>query len=347
MEIKNIFCDIMKIAILSVSEKGKNLGLKLKELLDEDSCVIKVSLFHKNIKKNIKIAFFEYDAVIAIMASGILIRSISPLIESKVTDPAILNIDDNGKFVISALSGHLGGANKLTHKIADLIDAVPVITTSTDVNQKLGIDVIARDLYLSIDDTSEILAFNKAVLDGEKITFTVNPNRNHDYLMEYLNNNTLEINVSVRFSCDVGHDEIHAEFDSHKIVLIEKNVVVGIGCRRGKSCKDIYQGFKKSIRDLNIHKSRINCLASAEIKKDEKGILDLSDALNLDVYFVEMDKMKLFESEFIQKSEFVKSKFGIYGVCEPSALIRAGFDSKLIYRKTSYDGVTIAVAVSK
>ena len=57
--------------------------------------------------------------------------------------------------------------------------------------------------------------------------------------------------------------------------------------------------------------------------------------------------LKLFESNDIQKSEFVKSKFGIYGVCEPSALIMAGFDSKLIYKKTSYNGVTIAVAISK
>ena len=73
----------------------------------------------------------------------------------------------------------------------------------------------------------------------------------------------------------------------------------------------------------------------------------ISEKLNIPINFVELDKLKLFESNDIQKSEFVKSKFGIYGVCEPSALITAGFDSKLIYKKTSYDGVTIAVAISK
>jgi cobalt-precorrin 5A hydrolase len=99
--------------------------------------------------------------------------------------------------------------------------------------------------------------------------------------------------------------------------------------------------------DLKVDKSRINQFASAEIKKDEKGILELSDRLNVPVSFVDLDKLKLFESQDIQKSEFVKSKFGIYGVCEPSALITAGFDSKLIYKKTSYDGVTIAIAISK
>ena len=138
----------MKLAILSVSKKGYDLSLKIKNELDNDSTVIKCDIFHKDVKNTFNLLFLEYDAIIAIMASGILIRSISHLIESKTTDPAVLNIDDNGNFVISMLSGHLGGANKLTLKIADLINATPVITTSTDVNNKLGIDVLAKDLYL-------------------------------------------------------------------------------------------------------------------------------------------------------------------------------------------------------
>ena len=337
----------MKVAIISVSSKGKELALKIKEKLDNDSTIIKADLYHKNVKKYLKIAFFEYDAIVAIMASGILIRSIAPYIQSKTTDPAVVNIDDNGNFVISTLSGHLGGANKLTNKIASMIDATPVITTSTDVNKKLGIDVLANDLYLSIDDTSEILFFNKAILEGREITLTVNPDKNFDYLFEYLNDNSLDINISILQSSKVNTDEIHVSLDEHEIALKEKKIVVGIGCRRGKECEWIYEGFKKSISDLNINKSRVNMLTSAEIKKDEDGILQLSEKLNIPVHFVELDRLKLFESPDVKKSEFVKSKFGIYGVCEPSALIMAGFDSKLIYKKTSYDGVTIAIAISK
>ena len=337
----------MRIAIISVSDKGQKLALSLKEKMDNDSTIITVDLYHKNVKKYFPILFYEYDAIIAIMASGILIRSIAQLIESKVSDPAILNIDDNANFVISTLSGHLGGANKLTQKVAGLLDATPVITTSTDVNNRLGIDVIAKDLYLSIDEPKEILFFNKAILDGEEISFTLNPNKNFEYLFEYLNEVTLEIDVSIHYSKDVCEDEIHVQFDSHKLILKERKIVVGIGCRRGKECIKIYDGLIKSINDLKIHKSRINMLASAEIKKDEQGILDLSDKLDIPVNFVELDRLKLFESNDVQKSEFVKSKFGIYGVCEPSALIMAGFDSKLIYKKTSYDGVTIAVAIEK
>ncbi len=336
----------MKIAIVSVSKKGKKLAFDLKEKLNFDSTIIKTDLYHKNVKEIFPIIFQEYDAIIAVMASGILIRSIAPLLNSKVTDPAILNIDDNGNFVISTLSGHLGGANKLTNKISKLINATPVITTSTDVNKKLGIDIIANDLFLSIDNTKEILFFNKAILEGKEISFTINPNKNFNYLFEYFNKNTLEINVSIFYSTKINTDEIHVKVEEHELILKEKKVVAGIGCRRGKSCEDIYNGLKKSLEEFNLDISRVTMLTSAEIKKDEKGILKLSEKLNIPVNFVELDKLKLFKSNDIQKSEFVKSKFGIDGVCEPSALIMAGFNSKLIYKKTSYDGVTIAIAIS-
>lgn len=337
----------MKIAIISVSDKGKELAMDLKEKLDLDSTVIRCDLYHKNVKKYFPILFSEYDAIVAIMASGILVRSIAPLVESKVTDPAVLNIDDNGKFVISTLSGHLGGANELTGKISSLIGATAVITTSTDVNRKLGIDVLARDLYLSIDDTKEILYFNKEILEGREISLTVNPNKNFSYLFDYLNRNTLEIDVSIYYSSKVNPDEIHVSLDDHEMILKERKVVVGIGCRRGKEFKFILDGFNKSLEELNMLPSRVNMLASAEIKKDEKGILELSEKLEIPVEFVDIDKLKLFESRDVSKSDFVYSKFGIYGVCEPSALIMAGFDSKLIYKNTSYNGVTISVAVSR
>ena len=337
----------MKIAIVSVSKKGQDLAISLKEKLDSDSTIIRTDLFHKDVKNHFPILFYEYDAIIAIMASGILIRSIAPLIESKVSDPAVLNIDDNGNFVISTLSGHLGGANKLTEKVAKLIGATPVITTSTDVNRKLGIDVLARDLYLSIDNPKEILFFNKSILKGEEISLYINPDRNFDYLFEYLEKNTLEIDVSINFTSKINPDEIHVQLNEHKLILKERKVVVGLGCKRGKTCIELYDGLTSSIDDLYIHISRINQLSSAEIKKDEQGMLELSDKLNIPINFVDLDRLKLFESNDIQKSEFVKSKFGIYGVCEPSALITAGFDSKLIYKKTSYDGVTVSIAVSK
>ena len=283
-----------------------------------------------------------------------------PLIKSKVYDPAILNIDENANFVISTLSGHLGGANKLTSKVANMLNATEVITTATDVNKKLGVDVIAKDLYLTVKNPNEIIYFNKdienipvfipdnkAILNNEEIMFRVNSKENYDFLFDYLNENTLEIDVSIEFTSSINTDEIHVLYKNHKLIMKIEDIVVGIGCKRGKSKEDILTGLDKALDDLNISKKRLSKMASGEIKKEETGILDLSKMLNIPVNFVEMDKLTLFKSEDIHESEFVKSKFGVGSVSEASALITAGFDSKLIYKKTAFNGVTIALAVSK
>lgn len=337
----------MKIAIISVSKKGHDLSLVLKKQLDKDSTIIATDIFYKDVKNTFKLLFYEYDAIIAIMASGILIRSIAPLIKSKTTDPAILNIDEEANFVISTLSGHLGGANKLTSKVSNILDATDVITTATDVNKKLGVDVLAKDLYLRIKNPSEILYFNKAILEDEEILFKVSSKGNYDFLFDYLNNNTLEIDVSIEFTSSINTDEIHLFYKDHKLVMKIEDIVVGIGCKRGKPMEDILIGLNKALDDLNISKNRLSKLSSAEIKKDEQGILDLSKNLNIPVNFVSMDKLELFTSKDIHESEFVKSKFGVGSVSEASCLITAGFNSKLIYKKTAFDGVTIALAISK
>ena len=334
----------MRIAILSVSSKGYELSFKIKELLNDDSTIIKCDIYHKNTKNNFKLIFNEYDAIIAIMASGILIRSIANLIQSKTTDPAILNVDDNGNFVISMLSGHLGGANKLTSKIANLINATPVITTSTDINRKLGIDVLANDLYLTITDKKEILYFNKSILNNDKILITLN--NDYEYLLNYLNNNELKMNYNVTYSDEINSDEIKFKCNNHNVILKPKKIVFGIGCKRGKSNNEILKAINQVLNELNMDLSRIDYLSSAEIKNNEKGILELSDKLNIPIHFVSMDKLKLFKSDDVTESEFVKSKFGIGSVCEASSLITAGYDSKLIYKKTAFNGVTISVALS-
>ena len=184
---------------------------------------------------------------------------------------------------------------------------------------------------------------NKAILNGEKIIIQTNDN----FIEEYISKNTLEINLLIENNDNLKQDEIIVVCNDTILKLHKRKVVIGIGCRRNKSSKDILSAIEHSLRDINLPLSRINLLTSAEIKKDEKGLLELSEKLEIPIHFVELDKLKLFKSNVVQESEFVKSKFGIIGVCEPSALISAGFDSQLIYKKTAYDGVTISIAVSK
>jgi len=384
----------MNIAILSVSEKGKKLSLRLKALLDEDPTIIKVSTFHKNVKDNVNTIFDAnynhnhnftndfnnntyYDAIIGIMATGILIRSIADKIQDKARDPGILSMDDNGKYVISLVSGHLGGANELTKKIAKLLENEPVITTSTDINSKIGIDTLATRLYWKILNKNEILSFNKAILEEIPIKFYVNADRNNkiEYnkcIEDYLKNqekNTLEVidvenmnmsieniknkilsNVVVADNYNYKDYNAIASFNHHLMFFKPQKIVLGIGARSKISKEKVKNAIEIAMNNLNLSLERIDYIATADVKKDEKGILDALEEIEKPLEIVAIDEIKEFKSPEISNSEFVQKKFDIPGVAEPTALIVAkkksnGF-SKLIHKKIAIDGVTVAVAVS-
>lgn len=378
----------MKIAILSVTEKGLLLSEKLKSSLDSDPTIIKTDIFHKDIKKTLKNIFHEYDGIIGIMATGILIRNICEKIKTKYDDPAILSIDDNGKFVISLLSGHIGGANRLTHKIANILNSIEVITTATDINGKIGIDVLANHFFCDIKDNKNILVFNKAILENKIISLESNF-KLISSLKTFLEKNTLEMddvkkdelvtniidddifidnnnifNKEINSYClniktnknndkinETNKNNIIANFEDKKLILYPKKLVVGIGSRKDIDADIVLIAIKKATNNLNLSLNRIDCLVTGNIKKNEKGILEVSNLLDIPLKFIGLEKIKNFYnddelSKDCLKSDFVKKNFGVYGICEPSALIEAGNGSHLIHKKISYKGVTIAIAIS-
>ena len=158
----------MKIVIITITDDAQRLASVLANNLESDPTVIAVNVFHRNVKSTLEMAFKEFDCIICIMASGIVVRNICSLIKSKLEDPAVIVIDDAGKHVISLISGHFGGANSMAVKVAEIIGAEPVITTATDVHNKIGIDTIAGKYFLHIDDTQKIKAINSAVFGDKK-----------------------------------------------------------------------------------------------------------------------------------------------------------------------------------
>ena len=98
-----------------------------------------------------------------------MVRLISPHLKDKKTDPAVIVIDDQAQFVISALSGHLGGANQLTNDIAEQLGAIPVITTAADVNKTIAVDLVGKDLGWKIDDDSNVTKISAFMVNAEKI----------------------------------------------------------------------------------------------------------------------------------------------------------------------------------
>lgn len=344
----------MKIAIISVTESGNNLALEIQEKLKKDPTVIRCDVFYRNVRKTFESVFDKYDGIIAIMATGIIIRSIAPLIESKDKDPAVLAIDEKGEYVVSLLSGHLGGGNDLTRKISKLIRAKPVISTSTDVNYKYGIDTIASRYYYRIDNIRSILPFNKAVLSN--IPLKIQSDKDVGYLTHYFVNSKFEKLPDTNYTTDSSNNKqnlssiIFSFKDDNReftLEMYERKLVVGIGSRRGKTKKNVMIAIEEALENLHIPISRVNSFATISIKKDEKGIIEASNEYNKPLEIIDIDEVRDFTCDDCSKSDFVQKKFGVDGVCEQCAMISVGEGGKLIHRKIAVDGVTVAVAVAK
>ncbi len=328
----------MKLAIISLTLQGQDVANRIAQMLEDDHTVLRVDLFHKNIKDTIKKIFSQYDCILGIMASGIMIRSVCSHLQSKTLDPAILLMDEKEKYVITLLSGHIGGGNDYNLKIAELIGAVSVITTATDIIGKMGIDTLASKYHFDIDYTSKIRFINNALVEGKIVELSL-PSK-----FEFIYGDKL-VKESYR-KIPSKFNIITAYFNDTTIVLSPKKLVVGLGARRGISKNDILFAVEEVFNTLKIPILRIDSLATAEPKKDEKGILEAAKELDLPLEIISLDKIRNFKDSQCSESLWVKKVFGVSGISEPAALLSAGKDAKLIFRKKSFNKVTVAVAVA-
>jgi cobalt-precorrin 5A hydrolase len=331
--------DEMKIALISLTNNGKKLAMQILSVLEEDHTVIRVDTFHKNVKQTLEDIIHDYDCIVGIMATGIMIRNVCKLIKSKNEDPAILIIDEKGKHVISLLSGHLGGGNNFSIKIASIIGAEPIITTATDINNKLGVDTLARKYYFNVNDVNKIKLINSALLNNKSIYIAYNPK--YDYIWE-------DIKVRESYKNVKNHSKfLEVSYGSNTINLKPKKMVVGIGSRKDIDSDSVIKAIKSTFKILDLPVKRVDSIATGQMKENEKGIIYAAEELGIPLEIISEKAMKNFKNDDLSRSNFVMEKFGVPGVCEPSSLIAAGKGSTLIFRKSSYNGVTVAVAVSK
>jgi cobalt-precorrin 5A hydrolase len=329
----------MKIAIITITEDAKKLAMNIAEKLDKDPTIITVDIFHKNVKEELKKNFGKYNCILGIMATGIMIRSVCSLIKNKIEDPAVLVMDDQGKHIISLLSGHFGGANEMAFKISEVSGSEPVITTATDVHGKIGIDSISRKYYFHLEDYKNINAINSALIRNKRVDLYIP--KEYDFIFK--DNNIINSYNQKRSK----NNNLIAVYGKKSIILKPKRLVLGIGSRKGITKIKVYNAINNAIKVLDLPHERINSIATGVMKKNERGIVQVAKELNLPFKTFTIEQIKHFNHVDCSSSSFVENKFGISGVCEPAALIAAGKDSCLIFKKTAYNGVTIALAVSR
>jgi len=359
----------MRFAIISVTKEGQTIANDMALVLKNDPTAIKVDLFHKNVKENVKKSFNDYDCWIAIMATGIMVRIICPLIKSKLNDPAVLVVAENKKHVISLLSGHLGGANQFSIKIAGVIGAVPVITTATDLKGKMGIDALANQYWFDVKQPQLIKEVNQLLAEDNKVDLFL-PSRfnfleNHplvsrsyrihtwekSFIRAYLPEPELDesgknLNLLKKEMGVPGNDlNIPGELGNY-LDLYPKRMVAGLGSKKGVTGEQVFFAIRSALQHLHLPLERLDALATADVKKDEDGILDAASKSGLPLEIVSLKEISNFNHPDCTYSQLVEREFGVQGICEPVSLIKAGDKSRLISKKTAYNGVTVAIAVS-
>lgn len=296
----------MRIAILTVTDAGFKLAEKISARIG--GYIFCKGRNFESLKSFVADIFTKFDALIFICATGIAVRVIAPHIVSKLQDPAVIVIDERGQNVISLLSGHVGGANELTLKIATALNANPVITTATDVENKFAVDSFAAKFGLRPEPKDAIKIINSAILRNEEIYLTAGNN---------------------------------------KLNLIPQKLIAGIGCKRGTSAEKISSAVNQACKMINQPVERIKLLASVDIKSNEAGLIEFAKKLGVEIkFFGVADLAKKIADYKLSESKFVKDTIGVGNICEAAALCCVE-KAKFALPKKIFDGVTICLIWEK
>ncbi len=219
-------------------------------------------------------AFAHSDALVFVGASGIAVRAIAPYVKDKTVDPAVAVVDEKGKYAISLLSGHLGGANDLARSIAGIIGAEPVITTATDVNGQFAVDEWAKKNHLRIGDGQLAKEISAAILNGEPVGVS------SDFPIEGPLPEKLYYTEEQKIGFRISIYEEDGPFEK-TLQLIPKTVTVGIGCRKGVSMEAVEELLDQIRKEHKISIKAIERICSIDIKKEEAALKQLADKLGV------------------------------------------------------------------
>lgn len=350
----------MKTAIIAITRGGAELGEKLLSLSDSTLFIPErfrnqggaclgpaVKHFDTPVGELVTGIFGNYQGFIFVMASGIVVRTLAPLLRDKTVDPAVVVMDEKGRFAISLLSGHLGGANELASCAALITGGDAVITTATDVNELPAIDLIAKEHGWAIENRDAIKTVNAAIVNGGRIA--VYDATGH--LKALLGNigqfvflpdsgECLSAEADAKVIVDV---RVHDAGSQHvaPLQLRPKILVVGMGCNRNTTKEEIREVFNRHLAAVGLSPLSVRNLATINLKDDEAGLLEFAGEAGLPISFYTAEELNTVEG--IKPSAYLMKTVGAKGVCEPAAMLSAG-TGRLLVKKIKDGNVTMAVA---
>lgn len=322
--------------VISFTPSGEIIGKKVGEYLVVRHIV--KSQYKGDIRELIRDSWKNVDSIIFISSTGIAIRYIKDFIVSKDVDPGIIVIDDMGKNIISLLSGHLGGANELSAYLGEKLNANPIITTATDNRGIESVDLYSKKNNLIIENIKDIKPISMLMLEDKEIGFYSDVNVS---LINYQNIkkiNSLDKGLKLDGAIIVTNKLVN-KFNIPNIILRPKNIVLGIGCRKGITKEQIIEGIKTELENLNLSQLSLYKFGTVEAKKEEIGIFEAAKHFGCEVEIFSNEEISKVEDKF-QKSQFVKDTIGVYSVSEPACHLLGG---RILSGKQKYNGITLSV----
>jgi cobalt-precorrin 5A hydrolase len=348
----------MRIAIIAITANGARLGARLAEGLSDAVLCIPPKLadhiqcpniiFTECLKDLMGKLWRTVEGLICIMASGIVVRMIAPLLEGKDKDPAVVVMDDAGKFAVSLLSGHLGGANQLAERCAMLTGGTPVITTATDVNGLPSFDMLAREMGWIIDDLSRVKILNSLLLEDAEIAVVDPTGQVEQYCggqgrLTFHPDFQTALRSSAKGFLFVTNRRLPPQVQSPRLLVLHpRNLVLGIGCNSGTDAEEIEEVVLSNLKRLFLSIKSVRSIATASAKRNEQGLLALAEKYTLPVEFYESAELNSVRTP-TPPSQHAMNAIGAAGVAEPAALLASG-NGKLILKKMKSGNVTLAVA---
>ena len=356
--------NINDTAIVAITRQGTLLGRRLHRLLPYARLYIPEKFAGESGKEETPFSssktlvtdiFHRYRHLVLIMAAGIAVRLVAGELGDKRRDPGVVVVDDAGSFCISLLSGHIGGANKLSGEIASLLGAQPVITTASDVSGTLSLDLLGREFDWEIEDDTHLTAASAALVNGEPVGVYQDAGET-DWRSEA---NPLPDNISIYSDLEALRqsgagtsliitdrtldEELLSALPARTIIYRPKSLVLGIGCNRGTGSAAIESAVDEVLSTHNLSKKCIRAIATIDVKRNETGLHKFARNHDLPVKY--HDRETLRKTRFPSGPSAAAMKHvGTPSVCEAAALLSSRASSLTVPKVSVGRSVTVAVA---
>jgi len=347
-------------SLFSLTPGGMILAKKIRQFLSVTSyCAEKYiepgfHSFEGSFAETLVDRFRQDNTLIVIGAIGIVVRVLAPYLVDKFYDPAVIVIDEKGQNVISLLSGHVGGANEITRYLAAALNANPVITTATDVNNVSALDLLTKEIKGIIPTQREsVKMVNQLLVSGKKVGLYVDPEfaqlSSFDFahydtrgflVLGYLEAKPIDLTAIVYVS--IFSSEPYWPVPVHR--LIPRRVVLGIGCRKNVDSDLLSTLVHRKLKSLNIDPLAVSAIGSIDIKAEEQALLDLTNEFDVELQLFSAQELSECAEHF-PSSQFVKKTVGVGAVSQPVAWLLS--QGNLMGDTTKEQGITMTVGVTE